>query len=116
MALIENTEIDRLWANSAYQTPDIAAVLQEKSIADSICEKGYKNKPLTESQIASNRTKSKICCRVEHVFGFMENSRSSIFIRTIGITRAKYQIGLMNLVYDIYRFVQLSGNRPATAG
>ncbi len=105
-ALIETAEIDCLWADSAYQTPDIVEALQEKSITDSICEKGYKNKPLTESQIASNRTKSKIRCRVEHVFGFMENSMSSLFIRTIGIIRAKYQIGLMNLVYSISRFVK----------
>jgi hypothetical protein len=35
-------------------------------------EKGYRNKPLTDEQKASNREKSKTRARVEHVFGFME--------------------------------------------
>lgn len=114
--LIKKSEINCLWADSAYQSPDITKVLKDDSIAGYICEKGYKNKPLTKKQIADNHIKSKIRCRVEHVFGFMENSMSSIFIRTIGITRARYQIGLMNLVYNICRFVQLSRIRRCTAG
>ncbi|MDR0870323.1 MAG: transposase [Planctomycetaceae bacterium] len=34
-----------------------------------ICEKGYRNHPLSEEQKASNRLKSKVRCRIEHVFG-----------------------------------------------
>ena len=37
-------------------------------------EKGYRNKPLTEQQKAKNKEKSKVRARVEHVFGFIENS------------------------------------------
>ncbi len=114
--LIKHSNINRFWADSAYQSPDINEVLDAKSAVRHICEKGYKNKPLTKTQIASNHLKSKIRCRVEHVFGFMENSMSSIFIRTIGIKRANYQIGLMNLVYNICRFVQLSRIHTCTAG
>ena len=33
-------------------------------------EKGYRNKPLSDKQKASNTKKSKIRARVEHVFGF----------------------------------------------
>ncbi len=106
--LIKNATTDDIWADSAYQTPEIKAVLKSKSIADHINEKGYKNRPLTETQIKNNRQKSKIRSRVEHVFGFIENSMSSIFIRTIGKKRAIYQIGLMNLVYNICRFIQIS--------
>jgi len=106
--LIKQAETASIWADSAYQTPEIKAVLKNESIADHINEKGYKNRPLTETQTKNNRQKSKIRSRVEHVFGFMENSMSSIFIRTIGKKRATYQIGLMNLVYNICRFIQLS--------
>ncbi len=108
IGLIKLAEVDRLWADSAYQTPDITKTLIEESIANHISEKGYRNKKLTDSQIKGNRKKSKIRCRVEHVFGFMQNSMSALFIKTIGITRARYQIGLTNLVYNICRFVQLS--------
>ena len=37
-------------------------------------EKGYRNKPLTEEQKTNNHEKSKTRARVEHVFGFMEQS------------------------------------------
>lgn len=114
--LIKDKQIERLWGDSAYQTPDIATTLENEFIANQITEKGYKNKPLTEAQIAENHIKSKVRCRVEHVFGFMENSMASIFIRTIGIKRAKYQIGMMNLVYNICRFVQLSRTRKCAMG
>jgi IS5 family transposase len=44
---------------------------------------------------------------VEHVFGFMTNSMRGMFIRTIGKIRAAMTIGLMNLVYNIFRYIQI---------
>ena len=65
------------------------------------------NKPLTEEQKANNKEKSRTRARVEHLFGFVENSMNGSFIRTIGITRAKAKIGMMNLTYNICRCTQL---------
>ncbi|NQU62768.1 MAG: transposase [SAR324 cluster bacterium] len=65
----------------------------------------YRNKKLTKSQIESNPCKSKTRCRVEHVFGFMQNIIKSKFIRTSGKTTAGFQIGMTNLVYNICRYV-----------
>ena len=45
--------------------------------------------------------------RVEHLFGFVENSMHGSIVRTIGIARAKAKIGMMNLTYNISRCVQL---------
>jgi transposase, IS5 family len=39
--------------------------------------------------------------RIEHVFA--EQDRMGLFIRTIGIARARIKIGLANLVYNIKR-------------
>ena len=39
--------------------------------------------------------------------GFVENSMNDSFVRTIGFTRAKAKIGMMNLTYNICRYVQL---------
>jgi len=72
-----------------------------------IHEKGYKNNPLTEEQKQSNRIKSKTRVRVEHIFGFIENSMHGSFIRTIGIKRATTVVGLMNLTYNIFRAIQV---------
>ena len=70
--------------------------------------KGYKNKPLTDEQKASNKVKSKIRVRVEHVFGFVENSMHGSYIRCIGMIRAEATIGLMNITYNIFRYIQLN--------
>ena len=45
--------------------------------------------------------------RVEHIFGFMENSLKAGMIRTIGLVRAKSQIAMINLTYNICRYCQL---------
>ena len=64
-------------------------------------------KPLTDQQKATNKEKSKIRVRVEHIFGFVENSMNGSFIRNIGITKAKAVIGLMNLTYNMFRKIQI---------
>jgi len=45
----------------------------------------------------SNKEKSRIRARVEHLFGFVENSMNGSFVQTIGLARAKAKIGMMNL-------------------
>ncbi len=103
--LDEQDKSQPLHADSAYTGQK--QVLDNYQVEDQICEKGARNKPLTEAQKASNREKSKTRARVEHVFGFMENSMSSMFYRKIGIRRAETAIGLMNLTYNMFRKLQL---------
>lgn len=86
-----------LYADSAYSGKPIALVLPE-SCENQICEKGYRNSPLTSEQKENNRRKSKIRCRIEHIFGFMTGAMHGITIRSIGITRAWFNIGITNLV------------------
>jgi len=76
-------------------------------IGAKINERGYRNKPLTDEQKAGNRVLSKTRARVEHVFGFMANSLKADVIRTIGITRAKSEIAMINLTYNLSRYCQL---------
>lgn len=57
-----------------------------------VCEKGTSKKPLTEEQNARNRKKSSRRCRIEHIFGFIENSMGGSFVRYVGLKRtAAYQ-------------------------
>jgi transposase, IS5 family len=97
----------KLWADSAYRSKTILEFLELKRIEANINEKAYKNKPLTEEQKAENKVRSKTRARVEHVFGFMENSLKAGMIKTIGIVRAKSQIAMINLTYNLCRFCQL---------
>ncbi|MFI5142185.1 MAG: IS5 family transposase [Bacteroidia bacterium] len=97
------------YADSAYT----GEVLQsgwknDKKVTLQIIEKGYRNAPLTEEQKAKNKEKSKVRVRIEHIFGFIENSMNGSTIKTIGIKRAKASIGLMNITYNMFRKIQIS--------
>ena len=65
----------------------------------------YKKK---NCNIATNKKKSKTRVRVEHIFGFTTNSLNGIFVKSIGIVRAKVAIGLKNLTYNLFRLMQLN--------
>ncbi len=95
-----------VYADSAYRSEAQEQRLVEADIASQVCEKGARGKPLTEEQKLSNRTKSKVRARVEHVFG-AQAAMGGHLVRTIGLQRAKVKIGLMNLVYNMMRLVQL---------
>lgn len=105
-----NESDKKLYADSAFKSADIDAALSD-GIENLINEKGYRNHPLTETQRANNKAKSKIRCRIEHIFGFMTNSMNGIFIRTIGMKSAEFQIGLTNLVYNLCRYTFLKKNK-----
>ena len=100
--LLDSTD-QALYADSAYTGEEIANNLPE-NCRNEICEKGYRNHPLTDEQKARNKEKSKKRCRIEHIFGFMTNSMHGITLRCIGFERAWFQIGLMNLVYNFFRY------------
>lgn len=95
------------YADSAYTGEEQDKIYEKKKVVNMVNEKGYRNKPLTEEQKENNKEKSKTRARVEHIFGFVENSMNGSFVRTIGMARAKAKIGMMNLTYNICRCTQL---------
>ena len=50
----------------------------------------------------ANNAKSKIRSRVEHVLA-EQKARMGLFVRNIGIARARTKIGMANLVYNMRR-------------
>ena len=101
---------EELYADSAYTGEKQEELISEKELINQVHDKGYKNKPLTDKQKEINKIKSKIRVRVEHVFGFMENSMNGMEIRSIGFKRAETIIGLSNLAYNMFRKIQLQAN------
>ena len=99
-----------IYADSGYVGKKYAEQLPEGSV-NRIHEKAEKNRPLTEEQKKSNREKSRIRCRIEHIFGYMTGAMRGISIRSIGIARAKFNIGMMNLVYNLCRYSFLIRSR-----
>lgn len=93
--------------DSAYSGENQRDIISQKEMNDKTCKKGYRNNPLTEQEIATNREKSRIRSRVEHVFGFMEGSMNGMNLYAIGIKRVEGLVGLMNLTYNMFRKIQI---------
>ena len=90
-----NTIAD-VWADSAYRSTQ-----QEESLADSgyrsrVHTMGTRNTPLPERAQRANTTRSKVRCRVEHVFGAQE-AMGGMLVRTVGMARAQVKVGMTNL-------------------
>ena len=96
-----------LYGDSAYTGPKQEETIKANSMINEVNEKGARNKPLTKEQKEANKIKSSVRSRVEHIFGFMEQSMNGLAIKTIGLVRAKSNIGLINLVYNMFRFEQV---------
>ena len=65
-------------------------------------------RPLPEHIARANAKRSAVRSAVEHVFAGQKH-RMGLFIRTIGIARARIKIGMANLAYNFQRFAWLEG-------
>ena len=104
-----------VWADAAYRSEETEAKLRARGLRSHIHRKGKRGKPLTEHAKGSNRTKSKVRVRVEHVFGAQTNDMGGTLVRTIGIARAKTKIGMKNIAYNMRRLCQLRRINPNPA-
>jgi hypothetical protein len=57
---------------------------------------------------SGNAARARVRSRVEHVFA-AQKCRLRLFIRTIGMVRARVKIGLANLAYNFTRMAWLNG-------
>jgi transposase, IS5 family len=106
---------NEVWADSAYRSAETEAKLKERGFKSRIHRRAARNHPLSDRQKAANTTRSRVRARVEHVFGDQQNAMGGIFVRTIGVARAAVKIGMMNLVYNMRRFVSLERVAAAPA-
>ena len=106
-----NNTSGKVWADSAYRSAETEQSLKDSGYRSEIHHKGRRNTPLSKHKQEVNRRRSRVRARVEHVFGFQENSMGGKFIRTIGIVRARAKIGLMNLGYNLERYCWLEKRR-----
>ena len=98
----------RLYGDSAYRSEKNETMLRKRNVKSQIHEKGYRNRQMTKTQKRQNRKKSRTRGRVEHVFAFMENTMKIRRLRTIGKERTEGVIGLINLTYNMCRYLQLA--------
>lgn len=105
--LSEEDKGQDLHADSAYTGKNQIKVIRKFEMNNKVHEKGYRYKTLSDEQKYQNKEKSKTRARVEHVFGFMEQSMHGLSVKSVGITRAKGIIGLINLTYNLFRYEQV---------
>jgi len=96
-----------VWADRAYRSAEIEKRLEAKGYKSRVHTRAARNRPLSQRAKAANTTRSRVRARVEHVFGHQENSMGGKIVRSIGMARAAAKIGMMNLVYNMQRLVQL---------
>ncbi len=89
-----------VWADTAYRSAKNEEMLQERGFVSCIHRKKPKGKPMPEATSKANGKKSKVRAFVEHVFA-RQKGPMRLFIRTIGLARAKVKIGMANLVYNM---------------
>ncbi len=93
-----------VWADTAYRSAANEAFLAKNGFRSCIHRKKPKGRPMPDAVRRANALKSTVRSRVEHVFA-EQKGRMGLFIRTIGVNRAKVKIGMTNLVYNFKRLV-----------
>jgi len=95
-----------VWADTGYKSAANEAYLAKNGFVSRIHRKKPKGRPMSETTRRANGLKSKVRSHVEHVFA-TQKDRMDLFIRTIGIARARTKIGMANLVYNMKRLLFL---------
>jgi IS5 family transposase len=98
-----NTASD-VWADTAYRSKANEAWLEARGRVSRIHHKKPKGRPMAKRTRKANARKSSVRAAVEHVFAHQKD-RMGLFVRTIGRVRAEAKIGLVNLAYNLQRFI-----------
>ena len=97
----ENTSSD-IWGDTAYRCEENENLLKDHGFTSKLHRKKPRGKPMTQQTLRANSKKSKVRCKVEHIFA-VQKDKMGLFIRTIGIIRANVKITLANIVYNMKR-------------
>jgi hypothetical protein len=95
--------------NKAGLDEKLEQVYEKFKVEPQICERAYRNRPLSDEQKAGNRVKSKTRSRVEHIFGFVTNSMHDFFSRCIGFSENK---GCNFAYQSVLQYVTLRTDYP----
>lgn len=106
--LDKNNTGSTVWADTAYSSKKNEAWLEKNGYRSDIHHKKPKGRPMSEAMSRANGRRSKIRAFVEHVFA-QQKARMGLFVRTIGIARARTKIGMANLAYNLTRYVWHQG-------
>ena len=104
--LDHNNFSSKVWADTAYRSNRNEELMEKRGRKSMVHFRRKPGKDLTHQQKRANAARSKIRSKVEHVFAH-QKSRTRLFIRSIGIDRARFRIGMANIVYNMQRMLWL---------
>ena len=99
-------EDEAVFADSGYTSKSSDERLLKNGCQNFIQFKAQRGHPLTAEEIATNKLRSRIRVRCEHIFGRM-GQMTLDRLRSIGLARANQHVGLSNLVYNLDRYAFL---------
>lgn len=95
-----------VWADTAYRSEKNEAFMAKNGFVSKVHRKKPKGKPMPERTRKANALKSMVRSKIEHVFAHQKGPMAAI-VRTIGKARAETKIGMINLAYNMRRFMWL---------
>jgi IS5 family transposase len=93
-----------VWADTAYRSQANQTFMAENGFTSHVHRKKPPGRPMPQRTRRANGRKSKVRAVIEHVFA-EQKSHMGLFIRTVGLARARVKIGLANLTYNVKRLV-----------
>jgi IS5 family transposase len=101
-----------VWADTAYRSAKNEKTMADHGFRSEVHHKKPKGRAMDRRVRRANNRKSQIRAHIEHVFAAQKH-QMGLFVRTIGIERARMKIGLANLAYNMRRFIWLEGRAAA---
>lgn len=95
-----------VWADTAYRSRKNETLLAQRMLKSHIHRKKPRGAPMPTRTAKANARKSAVRSHIEHVFA-EQKARMGLFVRTIGLARAKTKIGFANLFYNMRRLLWL---------
>ncbi len=95
-----------VWADTAYRTKRNLETLQRRGLRERIQFRRPPRKRLSGPRARANAARARVRSGIEHVFA-RQKHRMALFVRTIGLARARVKIGLANLAYNLTRLAWL---------
>lgn len=109
--LDKSNTASQVWADTAYRSKANEAFMGKNGFVSKVHFRRRAGVALTALQAKANAARSKVRSAVETVFAAQKH-RFGLFVRTIGVARAKVKIGLANIAYNVTRLIWLK-TRPA---
>ena len=91
----DRTPAPTVWADSAYRSRANEAFLEKHGFRSQVHHRKPKGRPMAPHIRRGNASRSKVRAAVEHVFA-QQKGPMGLFVRTIGLARAKVKIGMAN--------------------